>query len=169
MTHVFVDVETTGLNASRHDIWEIAYAVDDGPIHQRIVRHDIAVADAKALEISGHTARCNAVTHPTDDHWGFEADLRNAVQNQTLVAANPAFDAEFLAARWGDRPWKYRLLDVEAYAMPALGLEEPRGLAYIAEQLGVQAPDHSAAGDVHTLRECFRTLRSRYADARAAV
>lgn len=48
---------------------------------------------------------------------------------------------------------KYRLFDIEAYAMPALGLHEPKGLAYIAEQLGVQAPDHSAAADVHTLRE----------------
>jgi DNA polymerase III alpha subunit (gram-positive type) len=162
MTHVFLDVEITGLKPLRHDIWEIAYAVDDGPIRDQVVRHDLRLADPEALKISGHTARCDAITHPTDDFWRFEADLRNVLQGATIVGANPAFDAAFLAARWGDRPWKYRLLDVEAYAMPLLGLTEPRGLAYIAEQLAIAAPDHSAAGDVQTLRDCFHALRSTY-------
>jgi hypothetical protein len=93
----------------------------------------------------------------------WEIDLRAALAGATLVAANPAFDASFLRARWHEAPWKYRLLDVETYAMPALGLDVPKGLAYIAEQLGVTAPDHSAAADVHTLRECWRALRARYA------
>ena len=88
--------------------------------------------------------------------------MQAALRNATLVAANPHFDASFLRRRWGHAPWKYRLLDIEAYAMGALNLIEPKGLAYIAEKLGVDAPDHTAAGDVWCLRECFGRLSDIY-------
>ena len=62
-------------------------------------------------------------------------------------------------ARWGFSPWHYRLLDVEAYAMGVLGWDEMHGLATIAEALGVDQPDHTAATDVRVLRDCFYRLR----------
>ena len=49
--------------------------------------------------------------------------------------------------------------------MPAFGLSEPKGLAYIAEQLGVEPGDHTAAKDVRCLRECFWRLQAFYQEA----
>lgn len=157
---VFLDTETTGLDPALHQVWEIAYAVDDGPILSAIVRHDLRYATGEALEIGGHNTRCLA-DHQDSADWavGWIATLLGSLDGATLVGANPAFDAAMLRARWGHAPWHYRLLDIEAYAMGVLGWEEPRGLAAIAEHLGIQPGDHTAAGDVRCLRDCFRALR----------
>lgn len=164
MTIVYLDTETTGLDPQLHEVWEIAFAIDDGPIMSSTVSHGLRNADPKALEINRYNDRVDRrkLAYPRVAAMEFEAGVLRALEGSTLVGANPAFDAGFLQSRWGERPWKYRLLDVEAYAMPFLGLDEPKGLAYIAEQLGVTAPDHTAAADVHTLRECHRALRAIY-------
>jgi len=162
MSLVFLDTETTGLDPARHSVWEIAYAVDGGPILSSFVAHSIEGADPYALGVNGYLARF-AGAPLLGLH--FEANLRDALNGATLVGANPAFDAAFLRARWGVTPWKYRLLDVEAYAMPALGLSEPKGLAYIAKELGTDSPDHTAAVDVLVLRDTFRALQRIYAVA----
>lgn len=162
---VFLDVETLGLDAE-HDIWEIAYAVEDGQIHAEVVEHCHRDADPRALAVNGHDSRCPRpdldVFDPGMDGVLFEREVRAALHGATLIAANPHFDALRLFERWGDEPWHYRMIDVETYAMPALGLDRPPGLATIAERLGVTPPDHTAAGDVHTLRECWRLLRRTY-------
>ena len=38
MTYVYLDCETTGLDPERHEIWEIAFAVDGGEIQSSFVR-----------------------------------------------------------------------------------------------------------------------------------
>lgn len=158
-TLVYLDTETTGLDPTRHQVWEIAYAVDDGPIRSTLVRHTLDNADADALDIGGYWERATGITN---DALKAEFELQALLAGATLVGANPAYDAAMLRARWGRAPWHYRLLDIETYAMPALGLDVPKGLAYIASVLGVKAPDHTAAGDVHVLRECHRKLRGIY-------
>jgi hypothetical protein len=96
----------------------------------------------------------------------------------TLVAANPAFDTSMLFGKvigrepWTSRarralrlpappapaePWAYRLLDIEAYAAGCFGWPKLGGLRTIREWLltrgyAIPAPDHTAAGDVATLR-----------------
>lgn len=166
MTLVYLDTETTGLDPDRHEVWELAYAVDDGPIHSGVMFHSLRHADPKALAMNGYWERTKDAK---PEVW---ADLENgarfALEGATLVGANPAFDAAFLRARWGVTPWRYRLFDIEAYAMGALGWDEPKGLAAIAERLAIgegldiPAPDHTAAGDVATLRACHLALRNFY-------
>lgn len=166
MSVIYVDCETTGLDHDRHEIWELAYAVDDGPIKSGVVLHSLRHADPMALGMNGYWSRTRGVTPESCQE--VETGLRNAfVPGMTLVGANPRFDAAFLRARWGVEPFHYRLLDVEAYAMGALGCEQPQGLRTVAEALrgrgfAVQHPDHSAAGDVATLRACHAALRTIY-------
>lgn len=165
MTLVYLDTETTGLDPDRHEIWELAYAIDDGRIEAGVVYHSLRHADPKALAMNGYHQR----SHPQsfDEMQSREIGCRLALEGATLVAANPAFDAAFLRARWGFTPWRYRLLDVEAYAMGALGFAEPKGLKDVAAELRflgyeIHHPDHSAAGDVATLRDCHLALSEIY-------
>jgi DNA polymerase-3 subunit epsilon len=160
VTYVFLDCETTGLDPNYHEVWELAYAVDEGPIHSHFLPHNAAKFQPEALNANQYLRR--HIPSTLEEALTFEHKVRGALEGATLVAANPAFDAGFLRVRWGYTPWKYRLLDVEAYAMAALHLDEPKGLAYIAAQLDLRGPDHTAAQDVATLRAAFYRLRDIY-------
>lgn len=162
MTHlVYLDTETTGLDPDRHHIWEIAYAINDGPIESAFVPHSIVGASETALEVGGYYRR---ISFRVSDQ--FERGLATDLEGATIVGANPAFDAAFLRARWGFAPWNYRLLDIETYAAAVLGYRTPPSLKTIQEELvkrgfKIPAPDHTAAGDVATLRACHKALTDR--------
>lgn len=168
MTLVFLDTETTGLDPDRHEIWELAYAIDAGPIHSGTIVHSLRHADPVALRLNGYYDRVHALAEQTQMH-DLELGAKIALDGATLVAANPAFDAAFLRARWGATPWHYRMLDIEAFAAGILGWDAPKGLRDISEALNrlgftVPSPDHSAGADVDTLRECYYALRRIQAD-----
>lgn len=159
MTLLFLDLETTGLDPTRHHVWEAAWAVNDEPINATFVGHSLVGADEKALEIGGYWDRFDGTLVDVDQ----ELALRRVLEGATIVGANPAFDAGFLNARWGQSPWHYRLLDIETYAMPALGADRPVGLAKIHDHLtgrgfDIPNPDHTAGGDVDCLRACHQAL-----------
>lgn len=156
-TLVFLDCETTGLDPERHEIWEIAWAVDDGPIRQHFALHSLIGSDPKALEIGRYNRRWTGHYFP-----GLDDTLQRVLYGATVVGSNPAFDTAMLRARWGYAPWHHRLLDVATYAMPAMGVDRPQGLAAVADFLGIDAPDHTAAGDVRTLRACWSALTDLY-------
>lgn len=166
-TLAYVDTETTGLDPNLHDVWEIACAIDDGPIHSAIVAHSLTFADSEALEVSRYYDRTGGGEPPTETTRWFESALQRRLAGVTLVGANPAFDAAMLTARWGHAPWHFRLLDIEAYAMGALGYDRPRGLATITRDLcargfEIPEPDHSAAADVAATRACHLALVDLY-------
>lgn len=167
MTFVYLDTETTGLDPLKHEPWEIAYAVDSGPVLSSFLPLDrFEDAVIEALVIGGFHRRFRAPD--AADVLEFDDQLRAALDGATLVGANPAFDAAMLQyGLWetDDRPapWHYRLLDVEAYAMGALGYSRPKGLNAVALDLvdrghEIPAPDHTAAGDVATVRACHLAL-----------
>lgn len=163
MTKLFLDTETTGLELD-HDIWEIAYAIEDGPIESTILPHSLKNADPKALDLNGYHTRFPGgarADSPLTDIY-----LREVFQDMTIVGANPAFDAIRLQLRWGCQPWHYRMIDISSMAIPVLGLRDdgkPMGLFDIAQAVrgfghDVPEPDHTAAGDVATLRACYNAL-----------
>lgn len=161
MSLVFLDTETTGLDWVQHEVWEIAYAVEDGQIFSSVVPHVGATANPDSLTMNGYF---NRVTEPPRIS-SIEHQLRRELEGNTVVASNPAFDTAFLKARWGVTPWHHRLWDVSAYATGVLGHDKPKGLAGITDELRargyeIPTPDHSAAGDVAALRACFRALQA---------
>ncbi|TSD68100.1 hypothetical protein [Aeromicrobium piscarium] len=168
MTFIYVDTETTSLDPSKGEIWELAYAIDDGEIFADFLPHDLMHAQPAALRIGRYLDRVpDVIQGRSSASTPFETEAMRAMKGATIVGANPAFDTSFLRARWGRAPWHHRLLDIETYAMPAFGWDEPRGLKDVAEacrQLGVEIPepDHTAAGDVATVRMCHQALSDWY-------
>jgi len=158
---VYIDTETTGLDPNLHEIWEIAWAVNDGDIMSRNLPHSLITADPQALAMNGYYDRG---LFAYEDQEFLDVKLKKILTGNTLVAANPAFDAAFLRARWGVAPWHYRMIDVESMALGILGYDRPKGLAGIVtdvRELGytIHQPSHSALSDVVALRDCYRALR----------
>ena len=163
MTLVFLDTETTGLNPDRNAVWEIAYAVEDEEIRSSLVFHSFfAEVDPEASKINGYDDRY-VMPNPRET-LPFELALQRKLKGATLVASNPSFDTAFLRARWGVEPWHHRKIDISTYALPLYG--EMLGLYKIAERLDIEAPDHTAAQDVATLRACYRALEVIYSQFR---
>lgn len=170
--YLFLDTETTGLDVSRHSIWEIGYAIDDEPVNAAVVSHTLVGADDAALEIGNYWHRM--YEEPFSAHEGviWEGETRKRLESFDgtlyLVGANPDFDARFLEARWGITPWHYRTIDIESYAMGPIGplLSDPIvpvGLFRTVELLnslgwGIPVPNHSAGGDVESARAVFKAL-----------
>lgn len=162
MTDVFCDIETTGLHRDRHQIVEIAWAVEDGPVHVVHPRHTLAFAEPQALRINRYRRRGLGHEFSTAEQISrFLLDVRG----NTLVAANPAFDAGFLERHFGWAPWHYRMRDIQSFADGVLGFwSRPPSLVEICQTLGrlghhIPGPDHSAAADVLALRAAWRALR----------
>jgi hypothetical protein len=173
VTHlVYVDTETTGLDPDRHQVWEIAWATEQLQVYSTVVPHTLVDADPIALALNGHDARCPAVGEEGHRDWPMvetpaELAVRTMLLGATMVGANPAFDAAFLRRRWSAAPWHHRLLDVETYAMGALGLDRPLGLADLSARLRVRPPDHTAASDVRSVIGCHAALTSIYFELRS--
>lgn len=191
---VYVDVESTGLDPARHHPYELAFAVDDGPIWTVLLPHTLRYADPAALDVGRYHER--GIRHAYRDQqrgaMPVHAGLPDFVaaftapdgSKNTLVCANPHFDANMLFRKvicresWTSRarralrlpappapaePWHYRMLDIEAYAAGVFDWAKPRGLRDIHAHLtrlgySIPAPDHTAAADVATLRECRRAI-----------
>lgn len=161
---VYIDCETTGLDPDLHDIWEVAWTINDNiQVESRILSHQLQTADPEALRLNKYWDRAPWGMQPEMNH-DFDLEFKEILTGNTIVAANPAFDASFLRSRWGTAPWHYRMIDVESMALAVLMYERPKGLAGITEDLisigyNIREPDHSARGDVMTLRDCYTALR----------
>jgi hypothetical protein len=160
--HVFVDTEYDRLDTGTANLVEAAFAVEDGRIRCAVPPHSIEGADAKALEINRYFERDLGDKSCWDRH--ILGDLADATAGQTVVGANPRVDAEVLRRFIGYEPWHYRLCDIESVAYLLLGFPQMPGLREIRvklTELGYELPEpnHSAAGDVETLRAVFYTLR----------
>ena len=160
---VFVDVETTGLDEEVHQAFEVAWALETGPVHSFTVPHDIDGADPYALEVNHYHERFHQLQDNYAGHFGWSA-LDAVLEGAQVHGSNPDFDVRMLYRtfdRFGwDRPGiYYRTVDVCTYAAGALGVD-PAGLDKMTDLFGTDKQDHTAAGDVHAARELWRKARS---------
>jgi DNA polymerase III subunit epsilon len=161
---IFIDTETTGPSPGLHEIIEIGWAVDGGEIRVARPKHTLNWADPAALKVNRYFERDFHLSLTKEDNpTALLVELIQELDGAELVAANPAFDAAFLADLIGFAPWHYRLFDIEVYARAVLRTAETPSLATIAKALRdlgylVPEPDHTAASDVACLRECYGAL-----------
>jgi oligoribonuclease (3'-5' exoribonuclease) len=160
---IFLDTETTGLDEQFHEIWEIAWAINnEAPVQERILVHSLKTANIESLEMNGYLEKYPEGARSE----GPMVDLavRQVLKDNTLVCANPTFDRMFMKKRWGNEPYHYRSIDVESMALLFFDWDRPRGLKDISDTLramgyNIAEPTHAAWVDVVVLRECYFALR----------
>lgn len=174
---VFLDTETTSLDADTGEIWEVGLITrGDHPqpadIEFRyLVKVDLTTADPMSLQIGRFHDR-----HPHGNNEGQRqestaaldpADVARQVAYLThgahLVGNVVSFDEERLRKllpTHGHQPsWNYHLVDVEALVAGKLGLAPPWKSPDLSEAIGVPLPDeadrHTALGDARWARDLY--------------
>lgn len=160
---IFLDTETTGLDESQHEIWEIAWAINnDVPVERRILVHSLKTADLDSLEMNGYLEQ-----YPNgarSEGPMVDLKIRHLLKDATIVCSNPTFDRMFMKKRWGYEPYHYRSVDLESMALLHFDWDRPKGLKDISDTLrtlgyNIAEPNHSAWIDVVVLRESYYALR----------
>lgn len=161
---LYVDCETVGLDPERHEVFEVAWAREEGPVKRLVLPHLLTWSDPESLRINGYHERGIAAEPVATGEQIMEwvNDMRGA----TLVCANPPFDRErisrFLRRWWpaeDPEPWHHRSIDIESQAALVLDLDEPPSMTTIVNRLNdeydacIQVNDHTAVGDVMTMRQ----------------
>lgn len=140
---VYMDLETTGLEPDRHDIWEIGLVWPDGSEELYHLWPDLETADRNALRISGFYRRtrgiagvdvdepvCNNANRTGPNGGGLfdapprwsdpielAADLAPRLDDVNIHGMLPSFDAQFLdpflRANGQAGAWHYHVVDLE--------------------------------------------------------
>jgi hypothetical protein len=203
---IIVDCETTSLtpdyDTGRGVIWEVALIERDcGAERLYRMEPDLNVADPVALRVGRYRERTSRMfwavlgSHPLSagcevydlafdpdrQHWSEPQQLADilahVLQDATLIAANPTFDAGFLGAflavhGYDAPPWHYRLRDIESMTLGWLhgrrfrhplvqspGMDE--GVAGLARFIGLQPERfdlHTALGDVRLVAAMLQVI-----------
>ena len=167
---IFVDIETTGLDFTKHEIIEIAYLVVSAKTFEVVSEHSfkikplhIELADPKALEINGYS----------DKEWGGAQSLRsvliefnNTASEGMLTGWNISFDWAFLEKAFMDLgvtpKFDYHRIDVMSIAFAMLYSKkeiEHLNLRKMAPIFGINLPEtHGAMGDIEATYKLFTRL-----------
>lgn len=168
----FVDTETTGLDADRHEIWEVGLLRPDlvGANRERrwFLPVDLGRADPVALKIGRFYERHPQVQIPFDGskltyQRQFSHDFSRLTAGCHLVGAVISFDEErlrkLLRANGACPDWHYHLVDVEALAAGKLGWRPPWKSDELGLAVGVRPPSdeerHTALGDAKWARDIY--------------
>lgn len=184
---VFIDTETTGLDETRHEVWEVGavglgtYLPGPGKTaEKRYVTQSqwlmpvvhLEYADANALKLNGFYERAPLAVHedgyerdPLEVRTGKFREIAQLTVGKHLAGFNPAFDARFLAKdmrKAGVAPaWHHRFVDLEAMAMQKFGWDSPRGTDAILDELEIHKRNrHTALGDCVLAVEVYERLRA---------
>lgn len=156
---VFVDCETTGLDAKTDKLVEVTYAVNDNePV---TLFFGVKRVPAFIDDLTKFSERRVYDEPEATELEKFE--FKKILENQTMVAGNPKFDVGFLEEN-GLYTAHYRTLDVQSYAMAKLNLDFMPSMHEIYTMLTERGykftePDHSSRNDVLFMREAFNVLR----------
>ncbi len=175
---VFLDCETTGLDPTRHEVYELGLIVE-GTDGVEEAKHwwfeiDLKRADSEALRMSGFYERYpaqdpnrdpNLLAEPLDIYPAAEAApaIARMTAGAHLVGVNPAFDATFLGALLrsaGQVPaWEYHLVDVLPLVAGRMRMRPPWSSRELSAEIGVEPPGledrHTALGDARWAKRMY--------------
>lgn len=154
---IFVDTESTGLDAKTDELVELSYATLDSEV--TTLYFGVKEVPDFIDDLIKFTER---------GIWGKQSkpeeyvDFMKLATDNTMVAANPSHDKAFLK-QFGLWTFHYRMLDIESYAFALLRSDEMPGMKNIYDVLSkytdLPEPDHSSAGDVAAMRAAYIYLR----------
>jgi DNA polymerase III epsilon subunit family exonuclease len=158
---VAVDVETTGLDASRDEVIEVGLCrIKDGAVTERfssLVRPAGAVP-LRVKKLTGITDAMLEAAPPWEEIAGAVAAF---IGDAPVVGHNVTFDAGFLS-RYLGRPFSGALFDTCELARVLLPQARGYSLAMAAEALGAPySVQHRALADAAAAAVLFRALRAR--------
>lgn len=172
----FVDVETTGLDVERHEVWELAVINGESELH-RFLPITPALADPNALRMNHYYEHHPA--HGGRDFGGgswvgldpqeIAQEVARLTAGAHLAGVNPAFDAAFLGAllrRYDAVPaWQYHLIDVLPLIAGRCQVRPPWRSNELSERLGIPPPDeaqrHTALGDARWAQTIYEAVMTR--------
>lgn len=167
MKLAYVDLETSGLDPTTHDIIEAAVIVERSSDQVVIAEYecslnfDKAFADPEALRINGWgtrpfpelVSRRKAVN-----------DIGSLTDGALFIGNCPWFDDAFLRVLFRQfgraSGWSYHLIDVENLIAGRLGMEPPWDSRRVSEAIGVPVPEgiHSAMADARWSRDLYHAV-----------
>ncbi len=166
-TLVFLDVETTGLDPTRHEIIEFACVFPhEGRVSFKMHPEHIETADPKALEVNGYSPERWSGYQTLTQKQGAEviaASLRDCV----LAGYNVSFDLDFINATLARHDVKVKL-DYHKVDVVALAYEHLMGLGLTSLSLKnvchfLRVPpepaQHEALNGALACRAVYRKLR----------
>ena len=166
----FIDLETSGLDPTRHEILEIGVIRVQGAGLAEIDRTDVRVhprhietADPAALGLNGYSAKAweNAASLTEALEW-----IAPLLEGAILAGHGVAFDKAFLDVAWRDTgvtppEMDHHLLDTVTLAWPLLaaGLVDSLSLAPVCAALGIDGREpHRALADADRSLDVARVL-----------
>lgn len=174
---IFIDIETTGLDLDRHEIWEVGCIVrevtpgDTDPSYDDQEYHwflpvDRPKADLIALNIGKFFERFPSFTNrlPEDisDPLNFANEFMRLSVGAHLVGACTDFDAyriaKLLKKEGCIAAWNYHLVDVENLLAGKLGIQPPWKWRDTLETCGIDLEkyeQHTALGDARLARDVY--------------
>jgi DNA polymerase III alpha subunit (gram-positive type) len=170
---VFLDIETTGLDPSKHEIIEVAMIVREHGFDKEVwfaLPFSIHKADKKALELNGALKRSIELTKGAVSTTKAVARLLVYLEAAVIVGNNPQFDLRFIerflenSMSEDATPWHYHPVDIKAVVAAHTKLGPPPwSSAQIAEAAGVPLPAaaHTAMADARWNRDVYDTVYRR--------
>jgi len=172
-TLCFIDLETTGLDASRHEVLEVAVLRVDARSLQVLAEYEARVQPARLADAHPEAL---AVCGYSDEEWRNALPLQEVLATVTpllagtLVAGhNTSFDWGFLVEAYRRTELSlpsvdYHRLDTASLAWPLLATGEVESLSLnaLARRFGLHRPSpHRAMADARCALEVARCLAVR--------
>jgi DNA polymerase III alpha subunit (gram-positive type) len=162
--YVFVDTETTGLDPDNDELVELTYGtIQPYGFVTKTLYFGVETVPEFVDNMIKFTERGIAGRMSTPEEI---QEYRDFTRDQTMVAANPSFDGDFLKKN-SLYEFHYRMLDIESFAAGILGLNFMPGMKdiynlFIVNDVELPEPQHTSESDVLAMMAIYKELTRKW-------